>query len=235
MANDEFTGEEIEQLKQAAHEAVFSLLFLADGLWDSQRLALRTKQLLDRFPVLRRVMWDQRYARRVQKEYGDEALPALTAIKQLVQEIPHEDADDPHLHIYTDGGCSGNPGPGGIGVVWIYGDTREVLEHWEAAGPKATNSYVELLAVQRALVLLSDEDLKKTITLHTDSQYVYNMLVKNYRAKANRELIAEILGLMEGLDIEILKVPGHEKVWANERADKLAKQGVNESRRAVIR
>jgi ribonuclease HI len=280
MANDEFTGEEIEQLKLALYEAVFTPLFFAHlvaklpGDFDdplvqglktgmaTQGLVSLPKSLLERFPVLRKVMWDQRYARRTRKHfmlekvkgngalpedlinlipgldlrqfsrdaYGEAAAEALEAMKKLVQEIPRDDID-PHLHIYTDGGCSGNPGPGGVGVVWIYGDTRDVHEHWEAAGHKTTNSYVELLAVQRALSMLSDEERQKAITLHTDSQYVYNMLVKNYRAKANQELIAEIFGLMQGLSIEILKVPGHEKVWANERADKLATQGVHEARR----
>lgn len=233
MANDEFTGEEIEQLKEAAHEAVFALL-ASGGVWDQRQIRNRVQDLIERFPVLRRIVWDQRYARKVRERYGAQALSALELAKQIVQEMPQANRDA-RLHIYTDGGCSGNPGPGGIGVVWIYGDTRDVLEHWEEAGPRTTNSYVELFAVQRALSMLSDEDRKRCITLHTDSQYAYNMLVKNYRAKANQELIAEIRGLLEGLDIEILKVPGHEKVWANERADKLAKQGVNESRRAVIR
>jgi ribonuclease HI len=280
MANDEFTGEEIEQLKQALYEAVFTPLFFARLVADvpgdfadpavqglklgmaTQGLVSLPKSLLERFPALRKILWDQRYARDVKKRFmllkvqGADALPvdfetlipginirqfaheafgpaalnALDDMKKLVQEIPRDDID-PHLHIYTDGGCSGNPGPGGIGVVWIYGDTRDVQEHWEAAGHKTTNSYVELLAVQRALSMLSDEERQKSITLHTDSQYVYNMLVKNYRAKANQELIAEIFGLMQGLNIEILKVPGHEKVWANERADKLATQGVHEARR----
>lgn len=285
MANTELTAEEVEQLQQAMYTALLlptELAVLAERL-SADKSDLNRQQaisagllmsgcaqlpavLLGQFPVLRKIIWDQRHAQRVRNglmldmlkspEHSvlrtarqacaslgstvpvdalliDTAQTAMARLKALVQEVPQEvDSEDQHLHIYTDGGCSGNPGPGGIGVVWIQGSSREVDELGEPAGAHVTNSYVELLAVKRALSLLTAEDAQKKITLHTDSQYVYNMLVRKYRAKANQELIDEIFELMEGLDLEILKVPGHEKVWANERADQLATQGVNEARRS---
>ena len=273
MANDEFTVEEIEQLKLAVYEAIFGPLFfghlvakipgdpddpVVQGLktgMATQGLASIPRDLLERFPVLRKIMWDQRYVRRIrqhfmlekvkgtgslpadiinlipglqegmrqfsQDAYGEAAADTLEELGTLVQAVP--DAKDHHIHIYTDGACSGNPGPGGAGVVWIYDGGERVLEHDESIG-HTTNSYSELFAVQLALEMLDPEDRTKKITLHTDSQYVYNMLAKGFKAKANKEIIGTILDLMEGLDIEILKVPGHDKVWANERADKLAQK-----------
>ena len=70
--------------------------------------------------------------------------------------------------IYSDGACSGNPGPGGWGAILIYGDKRKELSGGE---PLTTNNRMELRAATEAL-----DALKRscTVDLHTDSQYVRN-------------------------------------------------------------
>ena len=72
----------------------------------------------------------------------------------------------PHVIIFTDGACSGNPGPGGWGAILIHGETEKELLGGELA---TTNNRMELMAAIRAL-----EALKKPcrVELHTDSQYV---------------------------------------------------------------
>ncbi|HVK81371.1 MAG TPA: ribonuclease HI, partial [Verrucomicrobiae bacterium] len=76
------------------------------------------------------------------------------------------------VDIWTDGACSGNPGPGGWGAVLRYGDTEKELSGAEAA---TTNNRMELMAAIQAL-----EALKRasTVRLHTDSKYVMDGLTK---------------------------------------------------------
>ena len=124
------------------------------------------------------------------------------------------------IQIYTDGACSGNPGPGGIGIVWINGGA--FTEYSEGFVGLVTNSYVELLAVERALAQLSEAEREQPITIYTDSQYVVNVLALDYTARAHRELVLAIQDAMQGLRIEIVRVPGHAGHWGNERADWLA-------------
>lgn len=276
MANDELTAEEVEQLQHAAYAAIYNSALLG-VLLDTLPTAVGEDQentgfthnvlrsalqgapgvLVEQFPVLRKVLWNRHYSKKIRnklmlEEMKDssvsmwhgvrEAAPgaaiddvlkdamqlALARLQSVAEKVPQTTSEDqtPTVHIYTDGGCSGNPGPGGIGVVWINGESRRVREHTEPVGAHVTNSYTELFAVKRALELLDEDEAQSHIVVHTDSQYVYNMLAKRFRAKANSLLIKRILELMAGADVEILKVPGHEKVWANERADQLATQGV---------
>ena len=74
------------------------------------------------------------------------------------------------IKIYTDGACSGNPGPGGWGAILMYGTNKKELSGGE---PSTTNNRMELTAVIKAL-----EALKKPceVLLHTDSQYVANAI-----------------------------------------------------------
>lgn len=124
--------------------------------------------------------------------------------------------------IYTDGACSGNPGPAGIGAVLEYrGKTREISEYIG----HATNNVAELEAVRKALLALKRKDLP--VRLHTDSGYVHGLLTKNWAARKNSELVGLIRGLVREFPcIEILKVSGHSGIRGNELADQLATRAI---------
>ena len=127
---------------------------------------------------------------------------------------------------YTDGACSGNPGPAGAGALVQLPNGR-VGESSQWLG-QATNNVGELAAIGLALDLLETGGVKpdSTVVLYSDSNYARGVLTLGWKAKANRELI---LGLRERLTVwsalEIRWVPGHEGVDGNERADELARAG----------
>lgn len=133
---------------------------------------------------------------------------------------------------FTDGACTGNPGPAGSGAVVRLPDGR-VFERHAACG-MATNNVGELTAVGLALELLAENavDPSAPVALFTDSQYALGVLTKGWKAKANTELIE---GLRRALkpwkNLSIEWVAGHVGVADNERADVLARKGVEESRR----
>lgn len=131
---------------------------------------------------------------------------------------------------YTDGACSGNPGPAGLGVVVL--DGSEQIERFEYLG-RATNNVAELSAIARAL----DEIGSRPAIVYTDSQYSIGVLKKGWKAKANRELIASIKdALAERPDVRLAYVKGHAGIDLNERADELARRAVelgDEMRRVV--
>ncbi len=136
----------------------------------------------------------------------------------------------PHVIIYTDGACSGNPGPGGYGVVMLFGDRRLEL----AKGYRSTtNNRMELLAVITAL-----EQLKRScnVTLYSDSQYVVDAIKKgwldSWRKKGwrkadkkpvlNVDLWQRLLPQLERHEVNFQWVRGHNNVAENERCDVLA-------------
>ena len=135
--------------------------------------------------------------------------------------------------IYTDGACSGNPGPGGWGAVLRYGDTVKELKGGEAL---TTNNRMELTAATQAL-----NALKRPceIDLHTDSQYVKNGLTswihgwkKNGWRTADRKPVKNV-ELWQALDEAVARhkihwhwVKGHAGDEGNERADQLANEGM---------
>ena len=128
---------------------------------------------------------------------------------------------DGAIQIYTDGACSGNPGPAGIGALLIYGDhLKEISEHIG----NATNNVAELTAILRALQTIKTPD--KPIALFTDSQYAIGVLTKGWKAKANQELIAEVKAeLNRFTNLNFHYVRGHVGTPENERADELACRG----------
>jgi ribonuclease HI len=79
--------------------------------------------------------------------------------------------------IYTDGACSGNPGPGGYGVVMLFGEHRKELS---GGFRKTTNNRMELLGAIESLRALKE---RCSVKLHTDSQYVVNAIEKGWAAK----------------------------------------------------
>jgi ribonuclease HI len=134
------------------------------------------------------------------------------------------------VHVWTDGACSGNPGPMGIGVVVVAGDRRK--EHGEYLG-KGTNNIAELTAVRRGLEiaaeLVSGQD--RPIRVYTDSSYSIGLLSQGWKAKANQELVAELREFLRGFrNLRMIKVEGHAGVPENERCDLLARQAVAQNR-----
>jgi len=133
--------------------------------------------------------------------------------------------------IYTDGGARYNPGPGGYGIVQIYNNERKEL----SGGYKlTTNNRMELMGCIVALRELEYRD--KPITLYSDSSYVVNGIVKGWaknwrrmgwiksdkKPAINPDLWAELLDLIEDLNITFKWVKGHAGQPMNERCDELA-------------
>lgn len=133
---------------------------------------------------------------------------------------------------YTDGACSGNPGPAGLGVVVLDGGARQELGEYLGL---TTNNVAELTAILRALEMV--EDRARSLLVHTDSQYAIGVLTKGWKAKANVELITTIRGVLAQCpQAKLIYVPGHAGVQWNERADELARLAVSSRRttRAAI-
>ena len=135
--------------------------------------------------------------------------------------------------IYTDGACSGNPGPGGWGAILMWGDHRKELSGGESP---TTNNRMELMAAISAL-----EALKRPskVELHTDSNYVKNGVTawihgwkKNGWKTAdkkpvkNAELWQRLDTARKAHDVDWRWVKGHAGHVENERADELARQGM---------
>jgi len=149
----------------------------------------------------------------------------------------------PHVAIFTDGACSGNPGPGGWGAILRYGDIEKELKGGENP---TTNNRMELLAAISAL-----EALKRpaVVDLTTDSQYVRQGITswihnwkKNGWRTADKKPVKNV-DLWQRLDAALKEheirwhwIKGHAGHLENERADQLARDGLAESRsRPVVR
>ncbi|MEM9189059.1 MAG: ribonuclease H [Myxococcota bacterium] len=123
---------------------------------------------------------------------------------------------------YTDGACSGNPGPAGLGVVLLDGEERRELSEYLGT---ATNNVAELTAILRAAEAIRDPSAR--VRILTDSQYAIGVLTKGWKAKANKALVADTKAALGRFDnVEVLYVPGHAGVALNERADELAVEAV---------
>ena len=145
----------------------------------------------------------------------------------------------PKVEIYTDGACSGNPGPGGWGAVLIWGDTIKEIYGGE---PVTTNNRMELMAAIQAL-----ETLKRPrkVELHTDSQYVKNGItqwINAWKARGwktagkdpvkNEDLWKRLDQARLRHDVHWRWIKGHAGHEHNERADALARQAIAEMRAA---
>ncbi len=128
-----------------------------------------------------------------------------------------------NIIVYTDGACSKNPGPAGIGVVLMWKD--HIKEISEYIG-EATNNVAELKAILKALTSIKNKNLP--VILYTDSTYVIGVL-SGWKIHANKTLIKEIQKEIERFSsLSIRKVEGHSGLPENERADKLAKDAIKE-------
>ncbi len=134
----------------------------------------------------------------------------------------HPSHDQNIVTIYTDGASSGNPGPSGIGAYLIYKNREKKISEYIG---NATNNIAELKAIKRAL-----EEMKKfdiPISIYTDSRYCLGVLTQNWKATANKELVAEIKKLINKFKcVKIIKVKGHGGILGNEIADDLATSAI---------
>jgi ribonuclease HI len=129
-----------------------------------------------------------------------------------------------HIHIWTDGACSGNPGPAGAGTIVLFGDRR--VDTATFLGP-STNNVAELTAILVGLRGI-ERDEERSLVVHTDSQYSIGVLAKGWKAKTNVALILRIQELMSRHEKLVWHwVRGHEGVALNEAADQLARAAVS--------
>lgn len=136
--------------------------------------------------------------------------------------------------IYTDGACSGNPGPGGWGAILMY---KEIKKEISGGKKDTTNNVMELTAVIEALKLLK---YPCKVKLYSDSAYVVNAFLQNWvinwqknswktadkKEVKNKELWQELIELTNIHDITFIKVKGHSDNEYNNRCDELARKAI---------
>lgn len=140
-----------------------------------------------------------------------------------------------HLVIYTDGACSGNPGPGGWGVLMQYAGKEKEMFGGE---PETTNNRMELMAAIKALEAVKP-GYKGPITLWTDSTYVMKGITEwihgwkkrgwkksDKKPVLNADLWKELDIVNARHDVNWQWVKGHAGEEGNERADELARRGI---------
>ena len=133
--------------------------------------------------------------------------------------------------IYTDGACSGNPGPGGWGAILMY---KGVKKEISGGSKQTTNNIMELTAVIEGLKMLK---FPCDVDLYSDSAYVVNAfeqkwifgwIKKNWKTASgdpvkNKELWEELYGLTKIHTVNFIKVKGHSDNEYNNRCDELAR------------
>ncbi len=139
--------------------------------------------------------------------------------------------------IYTDGACSGNPGPGGWGAVLMSGSNKKEIS---GADPQTTNQRMELMAVVAALKALKVTGWE--VEVYSDSAYLVNAFGQKWLDKwqqngwknskkeevANQDLWKELLHLTGKNRVTMKKVKGHAGDEYNERCDQLARQAIKD-------
>lgn len=138
--------------------------------------------------------------------------------------------------IYTDGACSGNPGPGGWGAILMYKGVKKEI----SGGMKATtNNIMEMTAVIEALKCLKKES---DVEVYSDSAYVvntflqgwiYNWIKKGWKTAdgksvKNKELWQELYTLTKKHKVEFIKVKGHADNEFNNRCDEMARNAIKQ-------
>ena len=136
--------------------------------------------------------------------------------------------------IYTDGACSGNPGPGGWGAILMFKDIKKEIS---GAQNNTTNNIMELTAVIEALKLLKHPC---KVQLYSDSAYVVNAFLQKWvdnwqknnwktadkKDVKNKELWQELISLTTTHQVKFIKVKGHADNEFNNRCDELARQAI---------
>ncbi|NLX69357.1 MAG: ribonuclease HI [Clostridiales bacterium] len=140
------------------------------------------------------------------------------------------------VDIYTDGACSGNPGPGGWAAILSYkGIEKEIYGYEELT----TNNRMELMAPIKALEMLKEPC---NVNIYTDSTYLFNAFEKDWisnwqkrkwktadkKPVANQDLWQRLIDLSSIHKIKWFKVKGHSDNEKNNRCDKLARQAIKE-------
>lgn len=145
-----------------------------------------------------------------------------------------------HVKIYTDGACSGNPGPGGWAAILLFGDQRKEISGYEAS---TTNNRMELRAAIEGLKALN---VPCQVDLYSDSAYLVSAFTQNWLTNwqnngwknaagqpvSNIDLWQELLALAEIHTITWHKVKGHADNEYNNHCDKLAVEAIQEGRLA---
>ena len=138
--------------------------------------------------------------------------------------------------IYTDGACSGNPGPGGWAAILIY---QGRFKEFSGSVEETTNNRMELTAAIEGLKKLKE---RCRVLLYTDSAYIVNCINQRWFEKwekngwvtsqkkpvENQDLWQEFLALCRKHVVRVVKVAGHSGNRYNERADKLARSVIKE-------
>lgn len=138
------------------------------------------------------------------------------------------------VKIYTDGACSGNPGPGGYGAILFFGEHRKEISGGQR---DSTNNRMEILAVIKALEVLKE---KCQVTVYSDSAYVVNCFQKGWifgwmrngwmnskkQPVENQDLWKQLWQLMQQHRVEYVKVKGHSDNEFNNRCDELARAAI---------
>ncbi len=157
-------------------------------------------------------------------EHAPEPEKPVTAQLEKNPDTPRVAAGRGRIMAWTDGACSGNPGPGGFGVVLIWGRHRK---EWAVyLGEECTNNIAELSAIKHALEQITDRSIP--VDIHTDSNYSLGVLAKGWKARANTELVEETRALMAHFaELRFIKVAGHAGVPENERVDELARMAIS--------
>lgn len=136
--------------------------------------------------------------------------------------------------IYTDGACSGNPGPGGWGTILMYKNVKKEISGYME---NTTNNIMEITAVIEGLKLLKYEC---EVEIYSDSAYVVNAFnnhwIEGWRKKnwinsskepvKNKELWQELYDLTKKHDVKFIKVKGHSDNEYNNRCDELARLAI---------
>ena len=139
-----------------------------------------------------------------------------------------------NVTIYTDGACSGNPGPGGWGAILMYKDNKKEIS---GAQKNTTNNVMELTAVIEALKLLK---FPCQVNLYSDSAYVVNAFLQHWVINwqknnwktadkndvKNKELWQELVKLAQIHNVNFIKVKGHSDNEFNNRCDELARKAI---------
>jgi len=142
------------------------------------------------------------------------------------------------IDIYTDGACSGNPGPGGWGVVLIYQENKKELSGYQ---PETTNNRMELFAAIQGLSALKESCV---VNLYSDSSYLVNAFEKQWIEKwqrngwktstkspvENQDLWKLLLIHVRKHQVRFIKVKGHSDNQYNNRCDEMAVAAIKNGR-----
>jgi ribonuclease HI len=157
---------------------------------------------------------------------GAAPAPARARRPAAPKSAPKTAAGPEVIHVWTDGACTGNPGPMGIGVVVLADGGR--VERGEFLG-LGTNNIAELTAIERGLQLADTlaPERDRPVRVYSDSAYSIGVISLNWKAKANQELVARLRKQTAGYrDLTFVKVAGHAGVPENERCDELARRAI---------